>query len=325
MTLRCGIIGAGQVAWRYDGGRWDGRSSLTHAACFDRHADTKLVAVFDPDTNSLDAFNAGYADPQSVTTYHTLEDFMALDLDLIAIASPTQYHSEHLRTCLEAGVGRVWIEKPVTLDFSEFEDLRHAVDAMQTAPRICVNYFRRALPQVAQLKAHLRTGAGVTGVEIIYSRKLAVNGVHMLDLLGHLFDVNTPPPLDWLRKDVGGANPNFGLTIAGVPITVTGHDMPYHLIELRVTGIHGRMALTQGGAALTWEASCPNPDYPGFFSTTPPQEVIPLAQSRIAMKDGMYLMLDNLIDAQASPLSPLSSAHFAQGVLAQVTSANDLV
>tara|TARA_R110002049_G_scaffold174873_1_gene342101 strand:- start:5312 stop:6289 length:978 start_codon:yes stop_codon:yes gene_type:complete len=325
MILRCGIIGAGQIAWRYDGGRWDGRRSLTHAACFDRHESTDLVAVFDPVLASRDAFAAGYAGPSTVLLPDSLQDFLALDLDLVAIASPTQHHGDHLRACLDAGVMRLWVEKPVTLDFSDFEDLRTRIKAMQTPPRICVNYFRRALPQVARLKAYVQNCADLTGVEIVYSRALAVNGVHLLDLLGYLFNVVTPPPLDWVRPDSSGANPDFGLTLAGVPVTVTGHDLPYHLIELRLTGRDGRMALTQGGAALTWDAAQPNPDYPGFFNIDASQPILPFETTQAAMYDGMFLMLDNLVDAQATAVSPLNSAYFAQGVLTRVADAGGLV
>ena len=318
MSLRCGIIGAGQIAWRYDAGRWDGARSLTHAACFDRHADTQLVAVFDPIAQSRAAFEAGYAGPAPVDLPETLSDFLALELDLVAIASPTPHHGDHLRACLDAGVPRLWVEKPVTLEFAEFETLRTRVEAMPAPPRICVNYFRRALPQVARLKAHVQACSDLSGIEIVYSRALAVNGVHLLDLLGHVFDATTPPPLDWVRPDASGANPDFGLTLAGVPVTVTGHDLPYHLIEMRVTSAQGRMSLTQGGAALMWEAARPNPDYPGFFNVAPPAPEMPAAQTQAAMHDGMFLMLDNLVDAQAVPLSPLQSAYFAQGVLTRV-------
>jgi hypothetical protein len=324
MSLRCGIIGAGQIAWRYDGGRWDGRRSLTHAACLDRHPETDLVAVFDPVEHSRAEFETGYNGPAPVALPETLQDFCALNLDLVVIASPTHHHGSHLRACLEAGVPRLWLEKPVTLEFAEFESLRKAVEAMPAAPRISVNYFRRALPQVARLKAHLRATPDLTGVEIVYSRALAVNGVHLLDLLGHLFDVTRPPPLDWVRADASGANPDFGLTLAGVPVSVTGHALPYHLIELRLIGPDGRMSLTQGGGALMWEAAQPNPDYPGFFNIAPPEPVLPEGLAQAAMHDGMYLMLDNLLDPQAVPVSPLHSAYFAQAVLTQVTEAGGL-
>lgn len=324
MSLRCGIIGAGQIAWRYDNGRWDGERSLTHAACFDRHAGTNLVAVFDPVAESRAAFEAGYAGPGPVVLPESLQDFLALDLDLVAIASPTPHHGDHLRACLEASVPRLWVEKPVTLEFAEFENLRDTVDAMSAPPRICVNYFRRALPQVARLKEHLQASPSLTGVEIVYSRSLAVNGVHLLDLLGHLFDVTTPPPLDWIRADDSGANPDFGLTLSGVPVTVTGHDLPYHLIEMRLTGPDGRMSLTQGGAALMWEAMQPNADYPGFFNMASPAPEISVARTKAAMHDGMYLMLDNLVDAKAVPVSPLHNAYLAQGVLKQVADAGGI-
>lgn len=325
MSLRCGIIGTGQIAWRYDGGRWDGVRSLTHAACFNRHTQTDLVAVFDPNADSLKDFEVGYAGPCPVETLDSLQAFLALDLDLVAIASPTPYHAAHVRACLAASVQHLWVEKPVTLELAEYQSLRDQVNAMPTLPRICVNYPRRALPQVARLKAYVQSCAGLTGVEIIYSRALSVNGVHLLDLLGHLFDASAPPPLDWVRADSSGASPDFGLTLSGVPITVIGNDLPYHLIEIRITGHDGRMSLTQGGTALTWEAAQPNPDYPGFFNMAAPRPEMPFKTTQAAMHDSMYLMLDNLVDVHAQAVSPLSSAYFAQSLLNQVAIAGGLI
>lgn len=316
MTLRCGIIGAGQIAWRYDGGRWNGGLSVTHASCFDRHPKTELVALYDPIPESRANFIGNYAGADQVQVCDTLEAFFAQDLDLVSIASPSGLHPDHIHACMDAAIPLLWIEKPVSLSLTEFRNIEQKLATLPQQPRICVNYFRRALPQVAMMKSHVASSPGGLTCDITYSRKLAVNGVHLLDLLGHIFAAQRAPELNWQEAD--DENPDFGLTLEGVPVRVHGHDLPYHLIELVLTDTRGRLSLTGGGNALTWEAAIPNPDYPGFFMLAPPEPACLPEDCQAAMRDGMYLMLDNLVSDQGPSVSPLSEAFFSQHLMERV-------
>jgi len=317
VTLACGIIGGGNIAWRYDGGAWNGAQSTTHSACIDRHPETRLVAMFEPVAEARAQLAAGHPRAQDLDLPETLEAFLDLDLDLVTIASPSEHHAAQIAACQDAGIPRLWIEKPVTLSLADYRRLTVAHDAMDRQPRTCVNYFRRFLPQYHRLKAHLNTSTGITAVEVTYSRRLDVNGVHLLDMLGFLFDMVEPPDLDWCRPDPGG-NPDFGLTLDGVPVTVLGHDLPYHAIDIRVTGAEGRLAVTRGGLDMVWEPVLPNPDYPGFFHLGPPEALPGTVEMVQAMRDGTYLSLSGLLDESTDPASTLESAYFAQALMEAV-------
>ncbi|QXT39384.1 Gfo/Idh/MocA family protein [Gymnodinialimonas ceratoperidinii] len=320
--LRAGIIGAGRIAWSYDGGAWDGARSLSHAACFHRHPDTRLVAIFDPDPAACAAFEAGYRGPGPVACSAEFEAFLAHDLDLVAIASPTEHHADQIKACIEAGIPRLWVEKPATADMASFTSLQTQLAQSAAPPRIVVNYFRRCLPHVSEAKSRLRSAlsAGeLRRLDVTYSRGLAINGVHFLDLIGYFFDADDAPALDWIdRADT--ADPSFGFSLSGVPVAVLGvPDLGYHALDLRAVTDGGRLSLSRGAAELTWEAKQPNPDVPGFFNLAPPVHVVPPDVSTLAMLDGSYLALCNLLDDGAASQSPFAASGFTQSILAQLS------
>lgn len=313
---RAGIIGAGRIAWGYDGGHWDGHRSVSHAACLHRHPDTELVAVYDPIADSRTAFETGYKGSKPVSCCADWDRFWQTNLDLVVIASPSDKHLDHILACFKAGIPNILLEKPVTLTRGDFDRVLTAHQALARKPKITVNYFRRFLPQTQHLKDALQTAREaqtLVRVDISYSRGLDVNGVHMLDLLGHIFDATTCPPLDWTdRTDT--PNPSFGLTIHGCPIAVLGHpDLGYHGLDIRITTQDGQMTLTRNGLELLYAPKVPNPDYPGFFHLAPAQTVMAPADSHAAMIDGTYLALCDLIDGTG--LSPLTQSGFAQDLL----------
>jgi len=321
VTLRAGIIGAGRIAWAYDGGGWDGkRAALSLASCLDRHPGTALVAVHEPVAAAREAFERGYAGPRPVAVHGSLDRFLAERLDLVMIASPTARHAEHIDACLDVAVPRLWVEKPVTSTMAAFDALHRRLDALGDPPRHCVNYTRRCLPQLHRLKSHLDAadgGSGSVSIALEYSRGLDVNGVHLLDALGYLTGARQAPPLDYLR-DAAGPNPQFGLRLAGHPVTVTGHDLPYHLIELSVTDARGRMSLVRGAQDLIWEAAEPNPDFAGFFRLRAPVPVPWLSRGETALQEGPYRLLCALLDESMSMPSTVHTARFAQALLAHV-------
>ena len=311
--LRAGIIGAGRIGWRYDGGRWDGQRSVSHAACLDRHSDTDLVALLDPDPSAC--ADAATALGPGVRITDREDGFFGLGLDLVCIASPTALHADHLRACMARGVRYVLMEKPVTVDLEGYRALLADWAAQVSPPRVCINYFRRVLPHVAALRAACQARAP-RGIDVIFSRGLAVNGVHLLDLVGYLLDANSAPALDWVDGPL--ENPSFALTLGGVTVSFRGFDLPYHCIELRATFDDGRLSLLDGGIRLEHEAREENPDYPGFYHLAAPRPLLDPEETARAMRDGTYHSLCNLLDEGQPVASSLHSAGFAQELLARV-------
>lgn len=314
--LQAGIIGAGRIAWRYDGGGWYGNRSVSHAACLHRHPDTELVAIYDPMPSSRIAFESGYKGPKPVICCADWECFWQANLDLVVIASPSDTHLDHILNCFDAGIPYILIEKPVTLNPNDFERVLTAHQNLTQKPNITVNYFRRFLPQTQHIKDFLQTALKkrtLVRVDISYSQSLEVNGVHMLDLLGHLFEATTCPILDWADR-IDTPNPSFGLTVQNCPISVLGHpDLGYHGLDIRVTTQDGQMTLTRNGLDILYASKVPNPDYPGFFHLDPAHTIMLPADSHAAMIDGPYLALCDLIEGTG--LSPLSQSGFTQDLL----------
>lgn len=318
--LRAGIIGAGRIAWAYDKGVWDGQRSVSHASCLERHPQTSLVALYDPVSQARGAFEDGYRGQSNVEVYDDLGAFFDEGLDLVVIASPSEWHEAHISACLEQGIKRILIEKPVTLSLSGFSDIVRRYATLARPPCITVNYFRRFLPQTAGLKAYVQKAlaAGeLSRIDINYSRGLRINGVHMLDLLGHLFDAQQAPALDFCHLS-DDESPSFGFTMSGCPIGVLGAgELEYHGLDLRVTTQSGQMTLRHNGQELWNSEKAPNPDYPGFFHLDPPLPVMPVEESRAAMRDGTYLALCELV--AGTGLSPLDQSGFAQTLLEHVS------
>lgn len=314
--LRAGIIGAGQIGWRYDGGRWDGIRSVSHAACLDRHPRTRLVAMLEPDASAREAASAALG--QGVVMCAALEAFLAQGLDLVCIASPTALHARHVEAAARAGVRYLLIEKPVTASRSEFEGLLTLWAGLSDPPRTFVNYFRRGLPQVAALREACRTRP-LLGLDFAYSRGLAVNGVHLVDLCGYLLGAERAPELAWVDAR-GGDNPSFAMHWNGIAVTFRGHALPYHCIETRATFADGRLSLLEGGLRYEWEPCLPNPAYPGFFRLGPAEPAMDPAVASRAFLDGTYASLCALLDDDRPSASPLQGSAFAQEVLDLVLS-----
>ena len=314
--LRAGIIGAGRIAWAYDLGIPSGGRSVSHAACLNRHPDTKLVAIFDPILESLVKFKTEYKGQVPVTCHLNLAEFMAEGLDLIIIASPPEYHKDHLLACFEAQTAYVLLEKPAVVDQIDFDLVQLAYKQNSPNTQMTVNYFRRFLPQVAHLKAYVQKSLKdrtIVQIDVTYSRNLDVNGVHQLDLVGYILDATDVPNLDWLDKRAS-LDPSFRMTLHGCPVNVLGlPNLGYHGLDLRVTTQDGQMTLTRNGLELNYCSKVPNPDYPGFFHLDCAVPVLPQAESKLAMRDGTYLALCDLVSR--TNLSPLGGSGFAQGVL----------
>jgi len=314
--LRAGIIGAGRVAWRYDGGRWEGGRSVSHAACFDRHPQTKLVAVLDSDETALEdvrrALGAG------IVATSDAKIFFNEQLDLISICSPSGLHAAHIDAALDAGADYLWIEKPVTSNLQDYKNILSRFRQMQSPPHTLVNYIRRGLPQFELLRSYCQR-PDLRGLDFIYSRGIAINGVHLLDLLGYLTDSSEPSALSWIEPG-DGINPSFGIKVGKVEAVFRGFDLPYHCIECRATFEDGRITALAGGAQLIFEPRVANEDYPGFSLLGGAKELLPRVNTEDALRDATYIGLCALLENKL-PRSDLETAFFSQALLDQIEKA----
>ncbi|WP_379548684.1 Gfo/Idh/MocA family oxidoreductase [Qipengyuania sp. DSG2-2] len=317
--IPCAILGAGRIGWSYDGGAWDGQRSVSHAACYDRHPATQLVAVYEPDAAARAAFSSGYRGSGEPVVTGDLEEVLALSPECVSVCSPSEHHAAHIERLLDTDARFLWVEKPVTLALADHEALLEKWRGLSNPPRIGVNYLRRGLPQYAALQAAAADLAPIA-LNATYSRGLAVNGVHILDQIGAVLDVSEAPELDWIEAS-DPDNPSFGFRIGSTRVTITGMDLPYHCIEISAVFADRRLSVVRGGLGLREELAVPNPDYPGFRHLAP-ATAHPDAQLHCeAMLDGTYRNLEALLDTDSPLPSTLETSLFAASLMDRVTRA----
>ena len=311
-------MGCGHIAWEYDGGAWDLVKSLTHSSCFDRHPSTELVAMFEPNPDNLVKIVSEHPNGSNIIVTDDQALFLNSGLDVVSIASPPAFHEHLIIACIEAKIPYIWIEKPVTLDMKSFNRVRQALDRSSYDLRISVNFFRRFLPQYQFLKDKIDNKIPIKSIEFDYSRKLDVNGVHLLDILSFLFPNEPPPKIDWFTSYANG-NPSFGFNLADVEISFIGHDVAFHTIDIKITTEVGRYSVIRGGLNVIEEKCIPNPNYSGFYQLSKPKDVTNNIIGAANLDDGTYLSLCNLLDQNATSISTIETAYFSQAVLEQVT------
>ena len=114
--LRIGIIGAGY---------WGPNLIRNFSTC----PMTEVVAVCDADAGRLEAVGRGYRDVKLVST---IEEFLAVPLDAVAIATPVSTHYLLASRCLDAGL-HVLVEKPLA---SNVHAAQLLVEQAQRAGRV---------------------------------------------------------------------------------------------------------------------------------------------------------------------------------------------
>ena len=109
--VRAGIVGFGYM------GRFHLRKSRL---C----PEMEVVAVYD-----VDKSKAGEARQEGLISTHSLEELLAMDLDLILVCTPNDSHRDITIAALKAGKN-VMCEKPATLSAAEAEEVVAAAESM---------------------------------------------------------------------------------------------------------------------------------------------------------------------------------------------------
>lgn len=134
-TITWGIIGCGDVTEKKSG------------PAFNKVAGSKLVAVMRRDAEKA----ADYAQRHGVNKwYNDAHELMSdPEINSIYIATPPAYHKDYAIAALKRGLN-VYVEKPVTLNRQEAEDIAEALK--QSAAKLAVAHYRRALPMFLFVK-----------------------------------------------------------------------------------------------------------------------------------------------------------------------------
>ena len=201
-TVRWGILGCGDV------------TEVKSGPALQKADRSTLVSVMRRDG----AKAADYANRHGVERW--TDDVEALladpDINAIYVATPPNSHADYAVRALRAGKN-VLLEKPIAMNAEECDAIDTAL--AETGGKLCVAYYRRALPRFERLKQVVKDDIGaIRMVEVRHFKRLddvspqawktdpAIGGG------GTFVDVQSHT-LDWLSY------------VFGAPTTVVGHKM----------------------------------------------------------------------------------------------------
>ncbi|MFY0680249.1 MAG: Gfo/Idh/MocA family oxidoreductase [Thalassovita sp.] len=137
-----GIIGCGDV------------TEVKSGPALQKAARSELISVMRRDG----AKAADYAKRHNVPRWSDDAEALLADPDLNAvyIATPANSHADYAVRALRAGKN-VLLEKPIALNAAECDIIQAAI--AQTGGKLCVAYYRRALPRFEKLREIVQSGA----------------------------------------------------------------------------------------------------------------------------------------------------------------------
>jgi predicted dehydrogenase len=138
--LRVGVLGLGRV---YD---------LTITGYRD-NTDAEIVALCDSDTAKLDERSAEWPDASRHTD---IDDFLAQDMDVVEVLTPTPTHAEIVEQILDAGF-HVNVQKPMARSLAEADRMLDAAKRNQRVLRVMENFL--FYEPLQRLKDIVDTGA----------------------------------------------------------------------------------------------------------------------------------------------------------------------
>lgn len=316
---RAAIIGLGKIAWRYDGlPDFSDKASKTHAKAYLLNQEVELVAGASINEKDRTDFYRVY-NTQIFTGYEEMLD--KIKPDIVSICTPLESHFEQLRTCLSREIKMVWLEKPPLLSAQQIESILAYQRKYNNKTRIMVGYQRRYSRTFMNLKKMMGQGflGELKNIQVTYSRGIIENGSHYLDLVSYLLGDPSVMKLDSFTNDNQEGNPSFRLLPpAGPPVFFTGMNLPYHCLDLMVTGTRGRASVLHGGADTRWEEMREQELYPGYYYL---KEIPKCPFGAGGLEDAMNNSLADIINAfekNRRPLSDLPSSRVTLSILDEI-------
>lgn len=140
--IRWGIIGVGDVC------------EIKSGPAFYKAPNSQLLAVMRRDSEKAKDFALRHQVPLYYSDANAL--LANPDIDAVYIATPPASHKDYALAALAAGK-QVYIEKPVTLNAAECDDILHAEQEANT--KICAAHYRRYVPSFVKFAELLNAGA----------------------------------------------------------------------------------------------------------------------------------------------------------------------
>lgn len=286
-SLSCAIIGAGSI-----GGLIDAPSSAniaSHAHAMSHHPDCKLTAICEPNDANQSAFIGRWG---KVGTYYSLDSLLHYEtIDLLAIASPTQFHASALEEALHVtSLNAILCEKPLVSTIKELAYLKPLL--LASNKKILIHLMRRYDPSFIKL-AHdiaMKKWGEVVCFHGVFTKGLLHNGVHMLAVLSHfLGEIKSLKALHVkpLHEDISG---DFEVELKDAKGLLSCFEaLSYSCFELTIWFENGKIEIKEGGAKIDSFIKKPSSLYEGYF-TLEHEETLPNTLQHYALHSLEFLL-----------------------------------
>lgn len=247
---RIGIVGCGNIAGLVDDDVKK-RHIYTHAKAVGIIKQLTIAACCDQDEIRLKAFADRWGIPRRyLNLQHMLREEQ---IDILVIATPTNFHFEHVMEGLSSNVKAVFCEKPLALNIED--GVKLVKKAKQVNKPLIVNYMRRWDTFYLECKKLLDSGelGRVETIVAYVDTALYMNSSHMLDMIiyfggdihsvvGFLDKLNRPRVVHG-REDYGAiatVRHKNGITTF---LKATGESQRNHFFELDFQCTKGRLRI----------------------------------------------------------------------------------
>lgn len=309
---RAGVIGCGEIGSTIED-HVQGSSirmglPYGHAPAYRAVQRVKLVAGADNNAGRRRDFSKRWCIPEQNVYADYREMLERENLDIVSIATPTPLHVEMTLAAVEAGVGAIFLDKPVA---SRLGDAQRAVRACRDAGiPVMVNHTRRGDVTYRQARQLIDDGAIGTLHSLIahFNGHLMWTGTHAFDLINYF---NGDRPVSWMvghldepaEFDPGGSA--YIVYENGVRAYVNGsvgNGIPF-----RVQAIGNAGEINIGNYDLElWRS---NPESPrGELLRHPFPQVLPAISP-------MVLLIEELVDAMEGGPDPMSNGETGYSAL----------
>jgi len=172
-----------------------GRIPQSHAAAYQAHPQTDVVAVCDIRPEMLDKFRQTWQDVWPTMQYYT--DYRAMlaetKPDIVSVVTPDHLHADITVAAANSGAKAIFCEKPIATTLADADRMIAACEKNNVL--LSIDHTRRWYPLYHQARTLVRSGElGTlrTLVTSLFSKRAMLfrNGAHLIDMLHFLAEAD---------------------------------------------------------------------------------------------------------------------------------------
>ncbi len=277
MAYKVLIIGCGAIAGGYDAERSPDDWPLSHAGAIARDDRFELAACVDPDEATRAAFAERWSVPLATPSLESLAAEPG-EFDVIVIASPTEFHLDHLEWARFLQPELVFCEKPLAASFNPVLEIRGRFEDDDIL--LAVNHTRRWAPDLRELRDEVIDGEWGDLICAIgsYSKGAVHNGSHMIDLMLMMIGSLEVQAVGPAIRDHWDHDPSVSAMLIGgewsAPVhLVAGDCRAVTQFELVMSYEQGEIAIRDGGMRIETRRVTESSMFPGYRTLGEPDSV----------------------------------------------------